>query len=200
MQKQVLSSEEWVKCSAVLTAATGKKFTDEQMDVWYDCLSDIPYSRLKKACLRALQESESGFLPAIGLIRRFASECDLGSLPAAAQEWEAVLKAIRTLGWYRKAEMSASLSPLAREVVRSIGWDVLCSSENISIEAAQFRMAYEKLAAQEVSQRRLSEDVRPRIEATPRIENSRQRTADVVAKLADRFSVPEGKNLPRTPK
>lgn len=188
-----LSKAEWLKCSAVLAAGTGKKLDANAMDVWYECLMDIPASVLKAACIRALQECETGFLPAIGLIRRLAAEAACGLLPQASHEWETVRLAVKRFGYMRKSEAMASLSPLTRQAVESVGWDAICDSENISIQAAQFRMAYEAAAKREADLRKISPELRPAITSsgehvTPRLH---QGPSAIVTDLAKRLSAPD---------
>lgn len=186
MGQTSLTVEQWAMCAAVLTAGTGKTLNDAQMDVWFEALKDIPYKILQAACMRALQESETGFMPTIGLIRRFASEAQCGLLPAASDEWARVLGAIRRFGIYRSTEGIESLSPISQRIVRSIGWGTLCGSDNISVQAGQFRMAYEAAAKLESNQRRLSADVRPRITSAVVVPLLNQQAA-VLTKL---FSMP----------
>lgn len=190
--KTILTWPEWMECAGFLIAGTGKPMTNEVAKAYYDMLKDIPRDALRIACKRSIQEADQTFLPAVGMLRKLASEAQLGTLPLASQEWEQVLHAIRHFGYMRSSEAMETLSPICREVVRSIGWATLCDSENISIQAAQFRMAYEHAAKQESTQRRLSAELRPRITAGPRVVSISQDSVKAIThKIANAFSIPD---------
>jgi hypothetical protein len=188
-----LSKQQWAKLGAYLSAGTGRQMSLEQINVYYDALNDLNYEVLQKACRRAIQEADQNFLPSVGAIRKYAAECTSGLLPQASEEWESVRKAIRRFGYMNKAAGLESLSPLARQAAMSVGWDTMCDSENISIQAAQFRMAYEAASKREADQRRLSPELRPLIESRApsalRIANNTG-PRDIVKRLADKFGLP----------
>lgn len=191
---KVLKAEEWAQCSAYLSAATNRKIPADTNDVYFDLLGDIPYETLKGACKRALQEQRDTWLPSIGLIRSFASEAACGLLPTWADEWDHVRKLVRTCGYMRKADAMRAMSPLTQQAVKGVGWDAICDSENISIQAAQFRMAYEAAAKREADMRRISPELRPAItdgpSVTPKIH--RGEISDEIKRLADGMNPPKG--------
>lgn len=55
------------------------------------------------------------------------------------EEWEKVIKAIRKYGYYRIQEALDSLNEYTRQIVRTIGWQRLCQSENIEWERRTFK-------------------------------------------------------------
>ncbi len=55
------------------------------------------------------------------------------------EEWDKVIQAIRKFGYYRFQEALDSLNEHTRQVVRTIGWQRLCSSENIEWERRTFK-------------------------------------------------------------
>lgn len=193
MSDSVLHRHDFVKCAAFLTAVTGRPMTEEQLEAYYELLADIPYEVLKVACKRAAQESQTTWLPAVGLIRKYAVEEIYGQLPLAADEWERVRELIRHYGYPRPVEAINAMPPLTRDAVRAIGgWIVICDSENPSVTGGQFRMAYESLARREMEMRQLSPDVRPAIIAGPKVtpqlhderrDNIRNIVQDCAAKL-----------------
>lgn len=157
--------DEMAKIAAYISAAIGKPILKPQLEVYFDALKDLPADVVQQAAKRAVQEQQYPVIPLIGVLRKFASEAVNGQLPSWSEEWQTVIKAISRYGIYRKSEAMQSLSPLTADVVRSLGWDVLCDihTEDRSVVAGQFRMAYESRAARDSNQKALSEDVRPKI-------------------------------------
>lgn len=191
--RQVTSYQEWLKCAAVLVAATGRAMPKEQSDVYYELLSDIPADALRNACLRAIQEQRDNWMPSVGLIRSFAAEAINGTLPNWADEWDHVRSLVRVCGYMRGNDAMRSMTPVTQQAVRAIGWETICDSENISIQAAQFRMAYEQAAKREADLRRISPELRPAITAGPHVTPLLHRgtVSDEVKRLAAHMTPPE---------
>jgi hypothetical protein len=146
----------------VLTAGIGRPFTEQQLEVWFGCLRDLTVPVLQTAVKRWLCERASGF-PSIAELRRMAAEVEYGSLPTSGEAWERVLDAVRLFGYVRTIEARGMLGELIwRSLGGDGGWDSLCASEEISIQAGQFRRSYEALADRVVTRLALPEDVRPR--------------------------------------
>lgn len=169
MSEPVLTMAEFMVCVGHLSAATGRKMEKPQLDVYYETLNDLPAAVLLACCKRAIQQQVDSWLPSVGLIRSFASECINGALPSYGDEWANVRAAVKRFGYMRKPEGMASLGHLARQAVEAVGgWQVLCDSENPTILGAQFRQAYEAAAKRELEMRRIGQGLRPRITAGPR--------------------------------
>lgn len=183
----VLSKPEWATCAGILAAATGRVMERPVVAAYYEVLKDLRYDVLLVSCKRAVQESQANWLPSAGLLRKFAAEAVGGATPQASSEWERVRKLVRQFGYMRRSEAVALMPAITRAAVESIGWDTICDTEQPTITGAQFRKAYEELASQESTQRRLSADVRPKI-------NNAEKTAAAIEcatkKLTDKFSVP----------
>lgn len=139
----------------------GQKMTAKQVDLYYELLNDIPEPVLAAAALRWMQESEQTFLPAIGTIRRLASEVVVAAMPSWGVEWERVNLAIRKFGHNQKQKAIAFLGPFTAAVVCNIGWDTICQSETIGVQMSQFRNLYELAVQAETTTRRISEELRP---------------------------------------
>lgn len=163
MANPVLDYDDWLKCSAFLTAATGRAMDAKQIEVYYELLSDIPFDALKVACRRAVQENDASWMPPIGLIRKHAADEMFGSIPAWSDEWEHVRALVHSYGIGRQSEAYRQMSPMTQQAVTAVGWSSICDSEIISLHATQFQKAYESLASRESSTRRISVDLRPRI-------------------------------------
>lgn len=160
-----LSFKEFQVCAGVLIAATGRAMNEKTVDVYYEMLSDIPFDVLKAACKRAVQQQADSWLPSVGVIRSLAVELVYGVIPVWSDEWDRVRKLVRKFDISRKTEAYSHMPALTQQAVTAVGWSSICDSETISMHAAQFRTAYESLAARESAFRRVSPDVRPRIAA-----------------------------------
>lgn len=187
---QRVTKAEFAEIAAYLSAGVSRPMGAKQMEVYFDALSDFPADVLQVAAKRALQETEDNWLPAVGRIRRLATEAVLGVLPQAGPEWDAVLTAVRRFGHTRGADGMAGLSPLAQQAVKAVGgWVAICDSENIGILHSQFRAAYEGLAKRESELRRISPELRPAITAGPQVARIQSDPWRVAGDLAKRMTV-----------
>lgn len=110
----------------------------DAFDVWYGMLRDLPYRQASLAVQQHM--ASSPYPPTISDIRRLcAGETEVLSMDDA---WGMVLKAIRTYGYMRESQALNSLPEPCRSVVRNMGWQNLCQSENIMAERAFFRDSY----------------------------------------------------------
>ncbi len=138
----------------------------DQINAYYEVLSDIPKDALHAAVLRAIQESEQNFIPPPGLIRRLATEAQYGVIPPWGQEWERVLIYVRRFGRARASDAEAKLGPFTWRIVRQVGWQELCNTEAIGVQLSQFRDLYNSAAQAETTNRRISEELRPVVGGT----------------------------------
>lgn len=114
-------------------------------ELWYRMLADLPYEIAEKALLRVLATAKH--FPTVAEIREAAVELTSDPVPTAMEAWAEVRRAISLYGYYREEEALASLSPATAQVVRWIGWQEICASEQPDVIRAQFRMAYERYVA-----------------------------------------------------
>ena len=131
--------------SGVIAAYPNFKVAEnkESIELWYQMLSDLTGDEFSLAVKRHI--SKSPFPPTIADIRKCAAES-----PELKRDWSLgwglVLEAVRKFGYYNE---EAGLSYLAEkdimtaEVVRRLGFQNLCLSENLQNDRANFRMAYE---------------------------------------------------------
>jgi len=165
MSESVLTRPQFATCAAYLAAGVGRPMSKEQLEVYYDNLNDIPFEVLKASCKAAVQMQKENWLPAVGAIRAHATELVYGVIPGWSDEWDNVRKLIRRFDISRKTEAYSHMSALTQQAVTAVGWSSICDSETSSMHAAQFKSAYESLAARESSFRRVSPELRPRITA-----------------------------------
>lgn len=110
----------------------------DAFEVWFGMLQDLPYKQASLAAQKHM--ANSPFPPTIADIRKLCAG-DAGTL-SVDDAWGMVLRAIRTYGYMREAEALESLPEPCRGVVRNIGWQNLCQSENIMADRAFFRDSY----------------------------------------------------------
>jgi len=161
----MLTKHELVYALYVLFTGTGKTIIAKELDVWYECLKDLPLAALQFAITRYLCEGDDW--PSIAKIRKLAGAAMHGECLSFGESFDAMLSAIRKHGFYNEQEARAKLDGLTWRTVQCLGgWEAVCDSptDQRSTLRAQFRMVYEGLREREESHRALPESVRPRIE------------------------------------
>lgn len=188
-----MNRTEFAQVMGVLTAGIGRPFKKEVLNVWYECLRDLPQHALRAAVIRWLSECDSGF-PSIAALRRMACEASHGRLKSAAEAWDHVIDAVRRHGYYAKEAGMASLGETERQAVDAAGgWCWLCdvTNDNRQTMSAQFRKAYEAISERKSADRSLPDGLRPRIAV------SEQPLPDAYRKrIAQIGTIPEGHSTP----
>jgi len=123
---------------SLLAAGIGKAPTTEQVSVYFELLADLPLEALQFAAKRALLEHEFATIPPVGMLRRLAVEFQVGGSMTSGRAWEICRAAVRKFGFYAEAEGLRSLPPDAAAVMRQIGWQNFCDSENPDALRARF--------------------------------------------------------------
>lgn len=136
----------------------------EAMELWYMQLNDIPYEIATIALNKWVALNK--YSPAISEIRETASELVNGEVGEWGDAWEEVRKAIGKFGIYRTEEAMESLSPLAREATKRIGFRNICLSDNITADRANFKKVYESLAEREKKNAQVSDNMKQLIAKT----------------------------------
>ena len=117
--------------------------TMEAVEIWYQLLQDLDYQTLSAAIQKYMITGK--YPPTIAEIRELAIGLTNGERPIWTDGWEEVIRSIQQYGRYRELEALASMSEITRKVVKSLGYQSLCDSENLMADRAQFRMAFEQL-------------------------------------------------------
>ena len=115
---------------------------NQALKLWYLQLQDIPY-KVAEATLNKWV-AVNKWSPSIADIREEATKITLGERMSWSEAWETVLKAISRYGTYRADEGLESLEPLTRKVIKRLGFTNLCTTDNIGVERANFRLIYEQ--------------------------------------------------------
>ena len=127
---------------------------DKAKDVWYTMLADLDYH----ACLVAIKEhmSTCRFAPSIAELRERCSNVTCAPVQSWGDAWEDVISAIRFCGMYREEEALQRMDAITRQCVKRLGFQNLCTSENITADRANFRMIYEQEQKAQKELRQLS--------------------------------------------
>ncbi len=148
----------------VVLAASYPKFEvdDLKVQVWHEMLGDLDYSLANLAIKKLILEST--FPPSIAEVRKAAMEILNPDVMTAADAWGEVVQAIRRYGYYRAEEALASMSPETARVVRSIGWQEICMSEEPGVIRGQFLKMYQQVAEREQKEKLLPQGLREDIQ------------------------------------
>lgn len=130
----------------------------EAMELWYQELQDISYDLATVSLRKWVQTNK--WPPTIAEIRKTASETTTSKLPDWGDGWQQTMDMIRKHGFYEPAAAYAEMDDLTREVVRRLGWENLCLSQDRMADRANFRMIYEELATNAKQAAQLSPQLR----------------------------------------
>lgn len=156
-----MDKKEFVRFVTALRAIYPKEklLPDETaFELWYRLLQDIPY----KIATLALQKwaYQNKWSPAISDLREVAATISCGDMPEWGEGWKQVLNAIHKFGIYQQKEALESLDSVTRVCVERLGFQELCTSENIVADRANFRMMYEGYAERRKQDAQISESMR----------------------------------------
>lgn len=143
-----MNKQEILKAVAPLQLAFKGNLDDARMRLYVEMLSDIPPQILEAAVKKLIMTNK--FLPSIAEIRETAygikGTISGTAAPDESEAWGEVVKAIQSVGYYRKPKFSHEAITTA---VNNIGWQDICMTtyDGMNTLRAQFRRAYQ-LAAQ----------------------------------------------------
>lgn len=138
-----MSKEEFATIAAVLHSAYGKNniMADESaLNLWYGMLKDINYAVCRNATTQLI--SQNKFVPTIAEIRDKCASITAELMPEWDEAWGMVLMAVRRYGYMNELNALESLPDAVRNVVKRMGYQNICQSENVGVERANFRDAY----------------------------------------------------------
>ncbi len=146
--------------AALKATFPAKTFLDskESVTLWYTMLKDLPTEQVREAVMRYIMEEH--FPPTIADIRKRCVERQAAALPEWEQGWGEVMNAIHRWGYMRESEALATLNPLTAEVVKNLGWQALCASENPEGDRIAFREIHNRYTTQARQNLQLTSDLR----------------------------------------
>lgn len=137
-----MTKEEFIKGLKFLGIAYNKEFNEEQATVWYEFFKNEDYEVFRTAVKRVIPKKQ--FIPSIAELK---SEIALITNPIlqlnADDEWDKALSTIRRYGRYRKDEAMAALSDHNRAIIKQIGFERICNSENIEWERRLYKELFD---------------------------------------------------------
>ena len=127
------------------------------MKVWYRALMDIDFFFVVYAVWEHI--STSIFPPSIAEIREKCAARLSPMVTDWGEAWEEVQRAIQKYGRYQEEEALSSMTRMTKAAVRRMGFQNLCSSENLVADRAHFQRMYEGMVKEEKRQIQLPEFV-----------------------------------------
>lgn len=135
---------------------------DKSVQVWYAMLKDIPQDVLNVAVQRHIMTSK--YPPTIAELREACAEISMENIDDWTKAWSNVLDVVSKYGIANGVEGFKQLDSVTQEAVKRVGYWDICNSENIAIERASFRAAYEQIVARKKSEAIISGKVIAQIE------------------------------------
>lgn len=130
--------------------------------VWYELLKDIPYERLSVAIQACGMQNK--YPPTVADLREKATRGNSGVYWSSG--WGQVMDALSKYGsWNVKGAMD-SFDDITRKTVKRMGgFMVLCTSENLTADRANFKLIYEQIATEQNDRKQLSQEVNEKLDA-----------------------------------
>ena len=138
-----MTRQEFSRLMAFLSAAIDKPVSKATVEAYFEMLGDLHYGLAMAAVQKIIATDEFPVLPTIGKIRKAAADLKGNSRISAAEAWGIVIKSIKDYGYYREAEALQSMPEDVARVVRWMGWQELCHSDNVDVIRGQFLKMYE---------------------------------------------------------
>lgn len=174
-----MNKQEILKAVAPLQLAFKGNLDDARMRLYVEMLSDIPPQILEAAVKKLIMTNK--FLPSIAEIRETAygikGTISGTAVPDESEAWGEVVKAIRSVGYYRKPKFSHKA---ITTTVNNIGWQDICMTtiEGMNTLRAQFRRAYQLAAERQKDNRDNAV-----LGISPNNEKLKQLTGNIVKRL-----------------
>lgn len=158
-----MNKREFLKAISLLAAGCGfaKDVPEATAEVYWQILKDLPADAVNAAVINILAKHQYSNLPPVGQIRTEALRLSQPQIPTAIEAWGEVMRAIAKHGAPGEEEKAlALLSPVTRDVVRSIGWRAINYCDNIDVIRGQFRKAYDEQAERSRERQAMPAEVR----------------------------------------
>lgn len=122
--------------------------------VYLEVLHDIPLEELA-VIVRQIVSTPGAFPPSAGDTRDLwlRSKGLLPDVDAAERAWASATAAMRGVGSYGVPRFK---DPLVAEVVKTMGWQTLCASDNPEADRAHFMRIYNAYAKRKTEQARMT--------------------------------------------
>lgn len=195
-----MTRADWASIAGVLSAAVGRDFSEQQAEVYFDLLADLPVQAVQVAAKLHLLENSYPTLPTVGALRKLATAVTSGSYrqTLAIEAWETAWRAVGRYGLSRERDALASMQASVAKTVAAIGWRSLCDArlDDLDTIRAHFLKSFEAVAGREQRQALLPASMHATIEAigikveTPPLDN--RSGAEIFKALTKRKDSPNG--------
>ncbi len=140
-----MTKQEFATLVVAMQAMYGEDFigTEQALDVWYALLHDLDYQILSKTLQQYMLTNK--FKPTVAELREIYADLVSPVLSDWSEGWEKVSKAIGHYGMYQEAAAMESFDEVTREVVKRLGFQNICLSENIVADRARFAEIYQAI-------------------------------------------------------
>lgn len=128
--------------------------------LWYEEFKDLPYEDVVVALRRHVNTSK--WCPTIAELKE-AVVINVAGEKDWAAAWAECMQAVHKYGHPNIPAALKSMSPLAREAAEKVGFMAICMSNDLSIERASFRKAYEQIAQNEYNKAALPRELQDKI-------------------------------------
>lgn len=132
-------------------------------ELWYGLLNDLSYSVGNMAVRQYMNTNK--FPPTVADIRELATKIVNGSEPDWGEGWAQVQKAIHMYGMYNPDGAMEYMNEVTRDVVKRLGFQNLCTSDNEAADRARFREIYNGLSEEKKKRSVIPEALRREIDA-----------------------------------
>ena len=141
----MVTKQEFATLVVAMQAMYGENFigTEQALDVWYALLHDLDYQILSKALQQYMLTNK--FKPTVAELREIYAELVSPVISDWSEGWEKVSKAIGHYGMYQEEAAMESFDEVTKEVVKRLGFQNICLSENIVADRARFAEIYQAI-------------------------------------------------------
>lgn len=128
-----------------------KDYTKEEMQLmintWLEFFKDTSVNDFELAIKNIINKSD--FFPTISQIKKEIANCKVNTLPSAEDEWEEVIRTIHKFGSYRQQEAMEHLKDYTAYILRHIGYQNICMSEDNTWNKKEFIAEYNQMKDRE---------------------------------------------------
>lgn len=129
-----------------------KDYTKEEMQLmintWLEFFKDTSINDFELAIKNIINKSD--FFPTISQIKKEIANSKVNTLPSAEDEWEEVIRTIHKFGSYRQEEAMEHLKDYTAYILRHIGYQNICMSEDNTWNKKEFIAEYNQMKDKEM--------------------------------------------------
>lgn len=128
-----------------------KDYTKEDMQLminaWLEFFKDTSVNEFELAIKNIINKSD--YFPTISQIKKEIANIKTNNIPSAEDEWEEVIRTIHKFGSYRQQEAMEHLKDYTAYIVRHIGYQNICMSEDNTWNKKEFIAEYNQMKDKE---------------------------------------------------